>query len=139
MSKTLIHPNSRKAYQIAKSTTTEEKKLRRTKDRATKFDAIHSKLLWFKEQCDPGKETFTNEDVLGLIEKYTNNREYYIYVGVEQFFYGIIKVNVPVLYQCIFTSVDLKFSTVIKKQQTPSSVGFFNMTHNLFILQSQDF
>ncbi|XP_056265623.1 translation machinery-associated protein 16 [Pseudoliparis swirei] len=66
----VIHPNSRKAAYLAGEEIRLKKKERQRSDKATRLSGVGEKLLWFQEQLDPEKSTYTKKDACELVERY---------------------------------------------------------------------
>ncbi|XP_076825075.1 translation machinery-associated protein 16-like [Clavelina lepadiformis] len=69
-SKSLIHPNSRKALQLARSTHKHHKKLDKIKEKASKLDGVVKKLLWFQENMDDQITYYDRPILEDLVERY---------------------------------------------------------------------
>ncbi|XP_032381596.1 translation machinery-associated protein 16 [Etheostoma spectabile] len=66
----VVHPYSRKAAYLAREEIRLQKKERQKNDKATRLSGIGEKLLWFQEQLDPEKTTYTRKDACDIVESY---------------------------------------------------------------------
>ncbi|XP_049900952.1 translation machinery-associated protein 16 [Epinephelus moara] len=66
----VVHPYSRKAAYLAREEIRLKKKERQKNDKATRLSSIGEKLLWFQQQLDPEKTTYTKKDACDVIERY---------------------------------------------------------------------
>ncbi|KAG7486530.1 hypothetical protein JOB18_033078 [Solea senegalensis] len=66
----VVHPFSRKAAYLAREEIRLKKKDRQRTDKAARLSSIGEKLLWFQEQLDPAKATYTKKDACDIIERY---------------------------------------------------------------------
>ncbi|KAF1395406.1 hypothetical protein PFLUV_G00011190 [Perca fluviatilis] len=66
----VVHPYSRKAAYLAREEIRLKKKERQKNDKATRLSGIGEKLLWFQEQLDPEKTTYTKKDACDIVERY---------------------------------------------------------------------
>ncbi|XP_078119119.1 translation machinery-associated protein 16 [Sander vitreus] len=66
----VVHPYSRKAAYLAREEIRLKKKERQKNDKATRLSGIGEKLLWFQEQLDPEKTTYTRKDACDIVERY---------------------------------------------------------------------
>ncbi|KAM6940988.1 translation machinery-associated protein 16 [Lycodopsis pacificus] len=66
----VVHPYSRKAAYLAREEIRLKKKERQKSDKATRLSSIGEKLLWFQEQLDPEKTTYTKKDACDLVERH---------------------------------------------------------------------
>ncbi|TNN89610.1 Translation machinery-associated protein 16 [Liparis tanakae] len=66
----VVHPFSRKAAYLAREEIRLKKKGRQRSDKATRLSGVGEKLLWFQEQLDPEKTTYTKKDACELVERY---------------------------------------------------------------------
>ncbi|XP_074485605.1 translation machinery-associated protein 16 [Sebastes fasciatus] len=66
----VCHPYSRKAAYLAREEIRLKKKDRKNNDKATRLSSSGEKLLWFQEQLDPEKTTYTKKDACDIIERY---------------------------------------------------------------------
>ncbi|GFT01122.1 uncharacterized protein NPIL_551391 [Nephila pilipes] len=65
-----IHPNSRKAMQLARMEHRGIKLIKRKEEANVKHQAKLNKLIWFRNNIDTSKTLYTNEEVHDLIQKY---------------------------------------------------------------------
>lgn len=70
MSEKAPHPFSRKAAYLAREEIRLKKKERQKNDKATRLSGTGEKLLWFQEQLDPEKTTYTRKEACDVIERY---------------------------------------------------------------------
>ncbi|XP_034745362.1 translation machinery-associated protein 16 [Etheostoma cragini] len=66
----VVHPYSRKAAYLAREEIRLQKKERQKNDKATRLSGIGEKLLWFQEQLDPEKTTYTRKEACDIVERY---------------------------------------------------------------------
>nr|XP_040041553.1 translation machinery-associated protein 16 [Gasterosteus aculeatus aculeatus] len=66
----VVHPYSRKAAYLAREEIRLKKKDRQRSDKATRLNGIGEKLLWFQEQLDPEKKTYSRKEACDLVERY---------------------------------------------------------------------
>ncbi|XP_074546970.1 translation machinery-associated protein 16 [Halichoeres trimaculatus] len=66
----VVHPYSRKAAYLAREEIRLKKKERQKNDKATRLSSIGEKLLWFQEQLDAEKTTYSKKDACDIIERY---------------------------------------------------------------------
>ncbi|XP_034399487.1 translation machinery-associated protein 16 [Cyclopterus lumpus] len=66
----VVHPYSRKAAYLNREEIRLKKKERQRSDKATRLSGVGEKLLWFQEQLDPEKTTYTRKDACDLVERY---------------------------------------------------------------------
>ncbi|KAL6110871.1 tma16 [Pungitius sinensis] len=69
-SEKVVHPYSRKAAYLAREEIRLKKKDRQRSDKATRLNSIGEKLLWFQEQLDPEKKTYSRKEACDLVERY---------------------------------------------------------------------
>ncbi|KAK1175030.1 translation machinery-associated protein 16-like, partial [Acipenser oxyrinchus oxyrinchus] len=67
--KKVVHPYSRKAAQMAREVTKQEKKERRINHYMCS-GLIGEKLLWFQSQLDPSKTEYSKKEACAIIERY---------------------------------------------------------------------
>ncbi|XP_013396292.1 translation machinery-associated protein 16-like [Lingula anatina] len=65
-----IHPQSRKAAQLARQANHEQRVHRAHGDQATKLEVLGNKLLWFKENVDLQKKVYSKLELCLLVEEY---------------------------------------------------------------------
>ncbi|XP_040892941.1 translation machinery-associated protein 16 [Toxotes jaculatrix] len=70
VSEKVVHPYSRKAAYLAREEIRQKRKERQKNDKATRLSSIGEKLLWFQEQLDPAKTSYTRKDACDIIERY---------------------------------------------------------------------
>ncbi|KAM8880194.1 translation machinery-associated protein 16 [Spinachia spinachia] len=66
----VVHPYSRKAAYLAREEIRLKKKDRQRSDKATRLNSVGEKLLWFQEQLDPEKKTYSRKEACDLVERY---------------------------------------------------------------------
>ncbi|GFY45555.1 uncharacterized protein TNIN_433301 [Trichonephila inaurata madagascariensis] len=67
---TVIHPNSRKAMQLARMEHRGIRLIKKKGEALTKLKGKMNKLRWFRDNIDTSKTLYTIEDVHELIQKY---------------------------------------------------------------------
>ncbi|XP_034455432.1 translation machinery-associated protein 16 [Hippoglossus hippoglossus] len=65
-----VHPFSRKAAYLAREEIRLRKKAKQKTGKNSRLSGIGEKLLWFQEQLDPAKTTYTSKDACDIIERY---------------------------------------------------------------------
>lgn len=70
--KKTIHPNSRKAKKINRTIIRDKKIAKKKTLLVTKLVEKGHKFLWFKENLVDGKDFYSTQEVVELIERYTN-------------------------------------------------------------------
>ncbi|RXM32373.1 Translation machinery-associated protein 16 [Acipenser ruthenus] len=68
--KKVVHPYSRKAAQMAREVTKQEKKERKKNEKAIRLSSTGEKLLWFQSQLDPSKTEYSKKEACAIIERY---------------------------------------------------------------------
>ncbi|XP_029356948.1 translation machinery-associated protein 16 [Echeneis naucrates] len=66
----VVHPFSRKAAYLAREEIRLKRKEKQKNDKATRLSSVGEKLLWFQEQLDPAKTSYTRKDACDIIERY---------------------------------------------------------------------
>ena len=68
--KTVIHPNSRQASQLARQSHHEMKKQKSKLDTTVKQEQLRLKLQWFQDNMAPHKTCFTKHDLAVMVTNY---------------------------------------------------------------------
>jgi len=67
-----IHPNSRKAVQVAKTIHHSEKIQQRKEDLNSKQSILKEKILWFKDILEEDKDRYSLAEVSNIVAQYIN-------------------------------------------------------------------
>ena len=70
VAKTVIHPNSRHASQIARQSHHELKKQKSKSDTTNKQEQLRQRLQWFQDNMDPQKTSFSKHDLAVMVTDY---------------------------------------------------------------------
>lgn len=70
VAKTVIHPNSRHASQLARQSHHEMKKQKSKSDTTIKQEQLRQRLQWFQDNMEPQKTSFTRHDLAVMVTDY---------------------------------------------------------------------